>query len=257
MAALTDLTAATAAGITAATALGGVLAATVSWRAALVLPTVAAVVLLCLLPGLPEPVRAPAGRRGLRVVLRQPWGRALLALSLVEGAVLLGLLTYLVPALESTGTSPTVAGLVVALYGVSLLLTSRLVKRAVDQTPPARLLEVGAGTLALAYVVLALSQSAGAVALGAVLIGAGWAPMHSTMQTWATEAVPAARATTVSLFAGALFLGSGVATAALAPMAGSDDWGRMFTGAAVVAAGFGVVAGLARRRFSPPAPVGT
>lgn len=256
-AALTDLTAATATGITAATALGGVLAATVSWRAALVLPSVAALVLLFLLPGLPEPARAPASRRGLRVVLRQPWGRALLALSLVEGAVLLGLLTYLVPALESTGSSPTVAGLVVALYGVSLLLASRLVKRTADRTPPARLLGVGAGLLTLAYVVLALSQSSVAVGLGAVLVGAGWAPMHSTMQTWATEAVPAARATMVSLFAAAVFLGSGMATAALAPLAGSDEWGRMFTGAAVVAAGFGLVAGLTRRRFPPPAQVGT
>lgn len=247
--ALTDLTAATAAGITAATALGGVLAATVSWRAALVLPAVAAAVLLCLLPRLPEPARAPAARQGLRVVLRQPWGRAVLALSLVEGAVLLGLLAYLVPALESTGSSPTVAGLVVALYGVSLLLASRLVKRAVGRTSPAALIGVGAAVLVLAYLVLAVSQELVPVGLGAVLIGAGWAPMHSTMQTWATEAVPTARATMVSLFAGVLFLGSGLATAALAPLAGRDRWMLVFGGAAVVAAGFGVVAAISRARF--------
>jgi len=252
-AALTDLTAATAAGITAATALGGVLAATVSWRAALLLPAVAAAVLLCLFSRLPEPFRTP-GRSGLRVVLRQRWGRVVLALSLVEGAVLLGLLTYLVPALESTGSSPTVAGLVVALYGVSLLLASRLVKRAVGRTSPRALIGVGTGVLVLAYLVLAVSQGVVAVGLGAVLIGAGWAAMHTTMQTWATEAVPAARATMVSLFAGALFLGSGIATAALAPLAGRDRWGLMFAGAAVVAAGFGVVAGVSRGRFPPPAP---
>lgn len=53
--------------------------------------------------------------------------------------------------------------------------------------------------------------------LAAVLVAGGFAFMHSTLQTWATEVVPEARATVISLFAGALFAGSGVATVAAAP----------------------------------------
>ena len=248
---LTDLNAATATGITLATALGGLLAATVSWRAAFVVPTIAAGVLVLLLARLPEPAAAHVRQRGLPTVLRARWGRRVLLLALVEGAALLGLLTYLAPALQSTGRSPAESGLVVALYGVGLLLASRVVKRMIARTPPAVFIALGSAALVLAYLLVALSQGPVAIGIGSVLVGLGWAAMHSTMQAWATEAVPAARAAMVSLFAGALFLGSGLATALLAPLAGESRWGLMFGGAALLAAAFGLVAALSRGRFRP------
>lgn len=246
---LTDLNAATALGIASATALGGVLAATVSWRVAFAVPAAAAALVALLLGRLPEPVREHPAPARIRTVLRAPAGRTVLLLALVEGAVLLGLLTYLAPALESGGVSATRAGLVVSLYGLGLLVASRVVKRLSRTASPARLIVGGACGLVLAYAVVAVDQGPLAVAGASVLVGAGWAAMHSTMQTWATEAVPQARAVTVSLFAGALFLGSGLATAALAPPAADLRWGAVFGGAAVLAAGFGLVAALARRRF--------
>jgi predicted MFS family arabinose efflux permease len=248
---LTDLNAATATGITLATALGGVLAATVSWRAAFAVPAVGAALLALLLGRLPEPARPALAQSGLLTVLRHRWGRRVLALTLVEGACLLGLLTYLAPALESTGRSATAAGLVVALYGVGLLLASRVVKRRIGRTAPGVLIGVGTAALVVAYALVALDQGPVTVGAAGLLVGTGWAAMHSTMQAWATEAVPAARAAMVSLFAGVLFLGSGVATAGLAPLAGDNRWGVMFGGAALLAASFGVVAALARSRFHP------
>ena len=74
-------------------------------------------------------------------VLRHRWGRLVLLLSLIEGAALLGFLTYLPPLLESGGQSPTAAGLVVALYGIGLLLASRVVKRQVSRVRPELLAE--------------------------------------------------------------------------------------------------------------------
>lgn len=254
---LTDLSSAAAIGIAAATAVGGVLAATVSWRVAFAVPVALAAVLLHRLGRLPEPDVPRADRGGLLRVVRHRAARTVLMLALVEGAVLLGLLTYLAPALESTGSSPSVAGFVVALYGVALLLASQVVKRLAPRTTPARLIGGGAGALVLAYLVLAASQGVLGVAVAAVLVGVGWAAMHPTMQTWATEAVPGARASMVSLFAGALFLGSGLATGGLAPLAGDARWTLLFGGAAVLAAGFGLVAALSRSRFSPGGPVRT
>lgn len=248
---LTDLNAATAAGITLSTALGGLLAATVSWRAGFAPQVLAALLLVVLLRRLPEPERPAADRGRLGVVLRNRGGRLVLGLSLVEGAALLGFLTFLAPALESTGHSPTTAGLVVALYGVGLLLASRVVKRRIASTAPAVLIGVGAGLLVVAYAVMTASRAPVAVGLAALLVGAGWAAMHSTMQAWATEAVPGARAVMVSLFAGMLFLGSGLATAALAPLADDHRWSWMFGIAVVLVAGFGVVAAAARARFRP------
>jgi predicted MFS family arabinose efflux permease len=250
---LTDLNAATATGITFATALGGVLAATVSWRAAFAVPAVGAALVALLLRRLPEPTRPVVAQTGVLTVLRHRWGRRVLALTLVEGAVLLGLLAYLAPALQSTGESATTAGLVVALYGVGLLLASRVVKRQVARTAPRVLLGVGAALLVAAYAVTAVSRSELAVGATALLVGFGWAPLHSTMQTWATEVVPQARAAMVSLFAAMLFLGGGLATAVLAPFAGQQRWTPMFAVAALVTAGFGVVAVLVRGRYHRPA----
>ena len=257
---LTDLNAATALGITAATSLGGVLAAAVSWRLAFLLPAAAAAALVVVLRRLPEPPRSDVPQGGVRAVLRHRWGVVVLGLALVEGGALLGLLTYLAPALESTGSSPTVAGAVVALYGVGLLLASRVVKRLADRVRPAAFLATGSGLLAAAYTAVSVDQRAWTIGPAALLVGGAWAAMHSTMQHWATEVVPEARAVTVSLFAGMLFVGSGIATAGLAPWAGEFRWGPLYLVGAGVAVVFGVAAVGARsaygvtRSAAPAAP---
>ena len=246
---LTDLNAATALGITAATSLGGVLAAALSWRAAFLLPAFSAAVLVAALRRLPEPPRSTLAQGGVLTVLRSRWGSTVLALALVEGGALLGLLAYLAPALESTGSSPTAAGAVVALYGVGLLLASRVVKRLASRTPAPVFLAAGAAGLVVAYSALAVSQEVAVVGPAALLVGAAWASMHSTMQAWATQVVPEARAATVSLFAGLLFVGSGVATAALAPWAGDFRWAEVYATGAGLALVFGIGAVLARTAY--------
>jgi hypothetical protein len=58
--------------------------------------------------------------------------------------------------------------------------------------------------LAFGYASGAVGHSLVGVGIAAVLVGGGFAFMHSTLQTWATEVVPEARATVISLFAAAL-----------------------------------------------------
>lgn len=246
---LTDLNAASALGITSAIGLGGVLAATVGWRAAFLLPALLAGALALVLRRLPEPPRAAEHEGGLRAALRSRWARVVLLLALVEGAALLGLLTYLAPAVESGGASPTQAGALVALYGVGLLLMSRVVKRLAGRVRPAGFLAAGSTSLVLAYAAVALSQAPVLVAVAALVVGAGWAAMHSTMQAWATEVAPEARATLVSLFAASLFVGSGVATAGLAPLAGDLRWGPLFSVGVALSVAFGVAATVGISRF--------
>lgn len=245
---VTDLSAATAVGITAATALGGALTLAVSWRAGFLLPAVSAALLVPLLRRLAEPARGPRAAGRLRAVLTDRWGLSLLVLALVEGGALLGLLPYLTPAAESTGSSPTAAGAVAALYGVGLLAASRVVRRLAGRTSPVVFLAAGAAGLAVAQAALAVSQDAAVVGLAALLWGAAWAPLHSTMQAWATEVAPNARAAAVSLFAAAVFVGSGATTAALAPWAG-DRWSWVFTCGAGLAVAFGVAAAVCRAAY--------
>ncbi len=103
--------------------------------------------------------------------------------------------------------------------------------------------------LVVGYAAGALEQNLIGISLAAVFVGGGFAFMHSTLQTWATEVVPEARATVISLFAAALFTGSGLATSAAAPLAQDDMFSLLFAIAALVALPLGLLAGLARHRY--------
>jgi predicted MFS family arabinose efflux permease len=253
--ALADLMAASAVGTALATALGGLAAYLDAWRIAFAVPALAGGVLALLLRRLPEPEGfALEGREGPLVqigrVLARPWAVAVVVIAAVEGAVILGFLTFLAPSLESDGFSPAVAGLAVGLYGLAVLGWTRAVKLVSDRLGPAALILIGGGMLALGYASGALGQSLASVSIAAVLVGGGFAFMHSTLQTWATEVVPEARATVISLFAAALFVGSGVATTVAAPLAEAGSFGLLFATAAVVAVPLGLFAALARWRYA-------
>ncbi len=253
--ALADLMAASAVGTALATVLGGLAAYLDGWRVAFAAPALAGVALAVLLARLPEPKALSEQKREGPVVqagrvLVQPWALIVVGIALVEGAVILGFLTFLAPSLESAGFSPAVAGLAVGLYGLAVLGWTRAVKLVANRLGASALILIGAGMLSLGYASGAVGQSLASVSVAAILVGGGFAFMHSTLQTWATDVVPEARATVISLFAAALFAGSGVATMAAAPLAEAGSFDLLFALAALVAVPLGLVAGLARHRYS-------
>jgi predicted MFS family arabinose efflux permease len=253
--ALADLMAASAVGTALATVLGGLAAYLGAWRFAFAAPALAGGVLALLLARLPEPEGFTAeGREGPLVqvgrVFRRPWAVAVVGIAAVEGAVILGFLTFLAPSLESMGFTPAVAGLAVGLYGLAVLGWTRVVKLVSNLLGAAALILIGGAMLALGYASGAVGHSLVAVGVAAVLVGGGFAFMHSTLQTWATEVVPEARATVISLFAAALFAGSGLATAAAAPLADEGRFELLFATAALVAVPLGLFAALARRLYA-------
>jgi predicted MFS family arabinose efflux permease len=253
--ALADLMAASAVGTALATVLGGLAAYLDGWRVAFAAPALAGAALAVLLARLPEPKSfSDQDREGPLVqagrVFVQPWALVVVGIALVEGAVILGFLTFLAPSLESVGFSPAVAGLAVGLYGLAVLGWTRAVKLVSNRLGAAALIMIGGGMLALGYAAGAVEQSLVGVGFAAVLVGGGFAFMHSTLQTWATEVVPEARATVISLFAAALFAGSGLATAAAAPLAEAGYFELLFALAACVAVPLGLLAALARHLYS-------
>jgi predicted MFS family arabinose efflux permease len=252
--ALADLMAASAVGTALATVLGGLAAYLDAWRIAFASPAFAGVALALLLTRLPEPKgfisedkEGPLVQVGR--VLGRPWAMVVSGIALVEGAVILGCLTFLAPSLESIGFSPAVAGLVVGLYGLAVLGWTRAVKLVAARLGASALILIGAGMLALGYASSAVGQSLAGVSAAAIFVGGGFAFMHSTLQTWATEVVPEARATVISLFAAALFAGSGVAAIAAAPLAEAGSFRLLFALGALVAIPLGIFAGLARRSY--------
>jgi predicted MFS family arabinose efflux permease len=252
--ALADLMAASAVGTALATVFGGLAAYLGAWRLAFAVPALAGVALAVLLTRLPEPRGFAAEEKEgalsqVRRVLGRPWAVVVVGIALVEGATILGFLTFLAPSLESGGYSPAVAGLAVGLYGLAVLGWTRAVKLVANRLGASALILIGAGMLALGYASGAVGQSLPSVSAAAILVGGGFAFMHSTLQTWATEVVPEARATVISLFAAALFAGSGLAAMAAAPLAEAGSYDLLFALAAFVAVPLGLFAALARRRY--------
>jgi predicted MFS family arabinose efflux permease len=236
---------------------GGVLADVSTWRAAFVITGASSVALAVVLRRLPEPVLEHTGRSvlaPLRDIARSRVALFVLALAFVEGMVLLGALTLLPPAVEDAGSSAAVAGAVTGVYGLSVYLGARLVGALSQHWHPAWLIAGGAGGAVAACAVLALSRAPVAAVLGAVLLGLSWVSMHSSLQTWATEVLPAARASVVSLFAGSLFVGSALGAVLAAGLADAGRYSVLYLVGALVAVPLGLLATWGRRRWQRALP---
>ncbi len=234
----------------------GVVAQLFSWRVAFVVTGLAALVLAVALRGLAEPPRARAHATLLAPLAQVARSRSavfVLVLAFLEGAVLLGVLTLLPAAVEAAGATAAVAGAVTAIYGVAVFAAAAAVGRLSRSQHPARLIALGAGSALAACVVLSLSREAAVAVVVTVLLGLAWAAMHSSLQTWATEVLPSARAAVVSLFAGSLFCGSALAAVLVADLADDGRYRTIFALAAAAAAPLGLLAVWGRARWRRPA----
>ncbi|GAA3389633.1 MFS transporter [Cryptosporangium minutisporangium] len=242
------------------TALGaagaGVLAQAVSWRLAFLVTSAAALVLVIVLRRLPPPGVSRREQRLATALGRVRRSRAtwlVLVLAFGDGAVLLGVLTLLPAAVEATGVGAALAGAVTGVYGVAVLIFARLAGALSRRTGRWQLPAAGAGGALAGCALVAVTQVPAAAVVTAFLLGMGWAWLHSTMQTWATEVLPSARATVVSLFAAALFLGSAIAALLAAGPAEQGRFGAVFAVAAVLTVPLGVTAAVGRARWRAPA----
>jgi predicted MFS family arabinose efflux permease len=233
----------------------GVMAELASWRWMFLLTGAAALVLAVALGRLPEPRREVGGGSALaRIgrVARSPMAVFVLLCACAEGAVLLGTITLMPPAVESAGASVAVAGVVTGAYGLGVFLFSGLVGRLSQRWHPSRLILLGATAAVLACSVLAWSQQVVAGTLAALLLALAWTAMHSSLQTWATEVLPEARATVVSFFAGSLFVGSSLAAVLASNLAGSGHFSAIFALGAVLTVPLGLGAATVRARWRRP-----
>jgi predicted MFS family arabinose efflux permease len=241
-----------ATGTALASVAAGVLADVASWRIAFLITGVGSAVLAWTLRRLPEPdaaTRPGSIREALGAVVRSPAALVVLLFAFTEGAVLLGGLTLLPPAVESTGATAAVAGAATAVYGVAVFLGSRLVGRLAATWHPSRLIWLGAGSAVLGCGLLAISQEPPTAVAVALLLGLAWTSMHSSLQTWATEVLPGARATVVSFFAGSLFVGSALSAVLVAGLADAGRYSAIYAAYAALAVPLGLAAGWRRRRW--------
>lgn len=252
---IANVLAAGAVGTVIASIGAGLLGGLASWRLVFAIVAVAALALATVIGRLPESLGALRGAGPLtqvRRVARHPWALFLFTLAVAEGAVILGFLTFLAPALEAEGESSAVAGTVVATYGVAVFVAMQLVKRLVRRSSlsPPVLIAIGGTLLCLAYLAAAAAQTVPSIMGASVLIGMAFAFLHSTLQTWATEVAPEARGTAISFFVTGVSTGAAIGTAAVRGLAGAERYQLLFLIAAALAVPVAAVASLARARFS-------
>jgi predicted MFS family arabinose efflux permease len=250
--ALADLMAALGLGSGLSALFAGSVANWLSWRLVFAVPALVALAAAIALRGAAEPERAPVGSLATQFgsVLRAPFVYVVAALGVVEGAVLLGGLTFVAPALQHRGLSDAAAGAITALYGAGTLVFTRAVKALTRRIPPHGLAAIGGGFVAVGYTAAAVAPGAWTYALVATLLGAGWAFLHSTLQAWATSVVPEARGTAVSLYVAALFVGSALGASLGAGAAEHARFGAVFGTAAAATVPLTAAVVVGRRRFT-------
>lgn len=247
---ISDLQTFTALGTTAATLLAGVIAVVVGWRMVFALAGVAALVLVVLAARIADDTTPGAGRAFRASFTR--WPLALYGVGALEGGLLLGMFTYVLPALEHDGVSVTFAGVLGSAYGVGIVIGAVTSKRIAHRVGRTTSITVGSALLLIAFVVAALDQAPMGLTITAALLGLCNSFLHASLQGLATELTPVSRATTVSFFVCSVFVGSSVATAVTARQA-AGGYGPVFGEAAVAsvflaAAAIAVSVGWSRHR---------
>ncbi len=249
---IADVLAAVAIGTAVGSVAAGLLAHFLSWRLMFVIPAAIGAVVVYQLRRLPEssgPPLAGGPLTQLKQAVRRPWARFLILFALPEGTIVLGFLTYFAPALEATGTSAAVAGLVVATYGVAVLVFTQIVKRIASNVPPWVPISIGGAMAISGYLVAALDQHLVAIFLSSVLIGGCYSFMHSTLQAWATDIAPEVRGTAAALFVACAFTGGAIGTAFGAYLVQWNLYRELFLIGAAVCVPVVVTAAIARTQY--------
>lgn len=182
----------------------------------------------------PPAQAAPAGfvKQALRIVTG-PWSRVVLLMAFVEGAAGFGALAIWASHLHrSLGLSLSVAGAIVALFGLGGVLYMAVGRHMIRRFGQQGLVLVGGVLVGLCALVLAWTPHWLPALPASLLAGFGFFMFHNTMQANATQMAPGARGTAVSLFASFLFLGQSAGVVVAAALIG-----RLGSGAVVALGG--------------------
>ncbi|MBK8017026.1 MAG: MFS transporter [Betaproteobacteria bacterium] len=200
--------------------IGGVLSDTLGWRATFVVLAVAFLVVGVMLARERHAIgdkgsgtyTPPWQRYG--AMLRSEKARPVLGTVGIEGFLFFGAFGFVGTYLKQQfGLSDTLAGLVVAGFGVGGLTYSFVVGRLVRRLGETGLVLYGGITLLLCFFFTAVAPSAWLAAPFVVVMGFGFYMLHNTLQVRATEMAPEARGSAVSFFALSMFVGQAVGVA--------------------------------------------
>lgn len=209
-------------GMTSGLVLGGLFTDTLGWRAAFYflagVYTVIGLLLVSQQSSVPESLSADQGR--LRMldpilqVLKEPWARVVLAVVLLEGALVFGVMSFVPTYLQHEhGISSTAAGLITSLFGLGSLIYVARARWLISRLGESRMVWIGGWLMGTGYAVYVFGSHWWLAVVASIGCGFSYYLVHAVLQTNATQMVPAVRATAVSLFASCLFGGQAIGVA--------------------------------------------
>jgi predicted MFS family arabinose efflux permease len=241
---LAKLLGATIFGMIAGQWAGGAVSAYFGWRGAFLLTAVVFLVgatLAIIEAG--NVTESSSGKDGsfvqrVKFVLAEPWGRVVLFVTFLEGALAYSVLAFIPTHLHTAvGLSMSVAASTVALYGLGGFAYSRCAGFLLERLSERGFALMGGVFLFAALVTLSASSSLYLVLPACFVAGFGFYALHNVLQMNATQMAPRARGTAVSLFACVLFLGQscGIVVAAMVVDAWSTRYWLAFSAAGLLA----------------------
>lgn len=174
-------------------------------------------------------------------MLRRPWSRIVLASVFIEGVSIFASVTFVgVELRERFSASYGLIGLMLAFFAIGGFAYTSSVRRIVPRFSQPRLIFMGATISAGGLLAFAFAPVIWLVPPAITLVGFGAYMLHNTLQTFATQLLPEARATGFSFFATLYFLSQSAGVALSAAFITRFGAKPIFIAAAFVALIFGI-----------------
>jgi predicted MFS family arabinose efflux permease len=234
--------------------IGGTVAYLVSWRVMLIgyglLALIPVGLMWRLAPVPPQAGATPARTAGqFASLLRERRAQAIYLAVLLEGALLWGGATYVGAfAAARHGLDQFAVGLLMALMGVGTMASGLLMGRIRRLLSENGLARYGGALMGIGYLLLIPSWPWPLFAASMLILGFGFAGLHTTLQLRGTELSPTSRGTAFALFAFSLFAGIAIGTAALGRLVDMGSFEVVFGLAGLGLTGIGLWTGASGER---------
>ncbi len=248
-----NLLAAGAVGTVLSTFGAGVLAGFATWRLVFLALAVLALILAVVIRRLPESLPGALGAgpvTQIRRVCADGWTLFLFVLALVEWAATAGFFTFMAPALEASGKTPAVAGLVVSAQGVAVFAGLQLVKRCSRGSILSPSSSSSSVEPPWSSLTCSPPSNKACATSSSPAWSSAWPLPSSTPRCRRGRPTSRARGTAMALFVTGLFLGAAMATAVVSGLADAHHYRKLFLVAAGVALVVVVVASVAQPRYA-------
>jgi predicted MFS family arabinose efflux permease len=146
-----------------------------------------------------------------RAILRNPLAKICFGTVFLEALFMYGCFPYLATMLREAGeTRASIAGIVIAGFGIGGALYGALVSRLLPRLGERHMMRFGGGALGFCLIVIALRLYWPLEFMNFALLGFGFYCLHAVVQIYASELAPSARGSAMALHSFFFFLGQAI-----------------------------------------------